>query len=293
MSIKSMTGYGNAEVSRGGIKWDLQISSVNRKQFDLRLAIPRELAILEARITELVHSSVSRGSVLVSIKTAGTTTSGSKVFTDHSLAQSYIQEAKRMANKLAIKNDLGVRAVLSMPGVTRLSTPGDDPESVWRIIKPGLVKALAMHNKSRLAEGARLEKYVRRRLALLENIAKEIAKLAPKVLLRYRENLKQRVEQAGIDTSAFHDALAREMVLFADKSDISEEMARLHSHFRQADEIMKGSRLSGRPLDFLCQEFLREINTIGSKANDASITSCVVKFKSELEAVREQVQNVE
>jgi len=179
------------------------------------------------------------------------------------------------------------------PGVITFDDSGIDPEAAWLAIEPALEEALAQVLETRAAEGSDLAKDLSTRLDILEQLKNTIAELAPARPQHYRETLFKRLRDAGLDLNLDDERVIREIGLFADRCDISEETTRLDSHIRRFREYLEGSEPAGRPLDFLCQEIHREFNTIGSKASDADIAQNVVAAKTELEKSREQVQNIE
>jgi uncharacterized protein (TIGR00255 family) len=287
-----MTGYGRGSAASAGIAVEVELSSVNRKQLDLRISLPRELAVLESKLAKLVRASLSRGSVngVVRVGTAGDGDSGT-VVVDMARARACVDALREVGGELGMQDDLSISLLTRLPDVVRVSNAAADPERVWPSLNRAMKTALKALVEMRTAEGAALERDIRQRLAKLEKRLAQIEKLAPGVPRRYRRLLLARIKDAGVDVNA--DGLAREIAVFADRCDISEEITRLKSHFGQAQKLLAGRKPVGRALDFLCQEFLREINTIGSKANDSRISHHVIAFKTELECVREQVQNVE
>ena len=289
-----MTGYGCGEASAGGIKVEIELSSVNRKQFDIRINLPRQLISLESRVTELVHRSIARGSVsgTINIGVSGKARLDS-ASVDLDVAKGYVKAIRKAARELGLKDDLGARILLQLPEVVHFESVPGDSEKMWHLIEKALNGAVDRLAGMRKVEGKALEKDIACRMKKLKVILEQIADLAPCVSVKYREALLRRLEKAGIGINSEDPQLIKELAFFADKSDVSEEITRLGSHFKQTSAIMASDETAGRPLDFLCQEMFREINTIGSKANDSEITKHVVTFKTELECVREQVQNVE
>lgn len=294
MALISMTGFGRGEASDAGVKVEVELSCVNRKQFDARINVPRPLATLEARMVDVIHKTVRRGFVQGLVKAAAAGDGASRrVRVDAGLAEAYVSELRRTAHRLSLPDNLDARALLALPEVVKFEGAPEDPELVWPLARPALARALKELRGMQAAEGAALEKDIRGRLAKLDARLERIRAQAPRVVVRYRKALKARLAQVGVLMHADPQNLWKEVVLFADRCDISEEITRLRSHFDQAKRIIESRDAAGRTLDFLCQEMFREINTIGSKANDAAIATHVVFFKTELECIREQVQNVE
>ena len=294
MSFKSMTGYGNGEASSAGVKIDIELSSVNRKQFDMRVNLPRQMVGMDSRVRELVNGSVSRGYVtgVVRVDYAGNG-KGNAVSVNMELAEAYVKTLRQAARKLGLKDDLSAKSLSQFPDIIRHEDVLEDSAKIWRLMKKALTAALNHLVEMRKTEGKALEKDLVKRLKLMNDKLVRIKKVAPGVVDKRIKLLRTRIKNADIDLSGSKEMIAREMVLYADRCDISEEIVRLDSHFAHMAKIMKSEKPVGRALDFLCQEMLREINTIGSKANDKAISENVIKLKTELECVREQVQNVE
>lgn len=295
MSLTSMTGRGAAAAAGRLARVEVELSSVNRKQLDVDVGLPRFLAAYESRVLETVQSRLSRGRVSGDVRVTwaeAAQAAGAKV--DLGLARAAIGALRAAAKKLDLPDDLQASALLSLPGLVVLEHGERDLEALWPTVRQALEAALAKLQAMRKKEGAALGRDLRARLGILRKLAREIAARAPGVAETYRANLLKRIAAAlpGSDLAA-DERLLREVALFADKADVTEELVRLDSHFRQAEDALKAGGVVGRALDFLVQEMGREINTIGSKANDAEIARRVVAAKAELERFREQVQNVE
>jgi len=290
-----MTGFGRGEACEGAVKVVVELSTVNRKQFDCNFSLPRELASLDSKLQALVHTRVSRGYVkgLVTITAAGTG-NGNAVGLDAETVSAQIHALRAVAQKLGLADDLTASALLRLPDVLRPQVLPDDPLEVWPLIERAAQAALASLEAMRLREGSALEADLRKRFAALEALSLEVVKLAPKVPLAYKAVLEKRLAELLGPGAVVDPALvAREVAVFADRCDVSEELTRLASHFAQVTKVFDKGGACGRTLDFLCQELFREINTTGSKANDAEISRLVIDFKAGLEAAREQVQNIE
>lgn len=294
MPLTSMTGYGQGEAAAGGIRVEVELNSVNRKQFDVRVSLPKALLTLESRVYELIHKMISRGYVtgIVRISVSGKTRRGA-ASVDVDAAGVYVRALRKAAEDLGLKDDLTARALVYLPEVVQYQDLAADTERVWRLLKRALNEAISRLVNMREVEGAALEKDLAVRFERLKQCLDSIRKLAPLVPRKYRKMLEKRLKNAGLKFKADDQVLMKELVLFADRSDISEEIVRLDSHFGQASKLVYSRKPAGRTLDFICQEMFREINTIGSKANNAAISRHVIRFKADLEAIREQVQNVE
>lgn len=294
MALSSMTGYGGGSAVARGISVEVELNSVNRKQFEVRLNLPRSLVALESRMVETIQAGVSRGQVTggVVVRVTGPQRQKSLKVDGH-LAAAWVTAIRRTARELGLADDLSARVLLDLPEVVAYAGVDQDVDYVWPVLHRALRVAVQQLVAMRRREGKALEQDLRRRLAKLEGFLGRIRREAPEVTRRYRELLRARLSAAGVTLDLNDPQLRRDLALFADKADIAEEITRLDSHFKQAYGLLASSRPVGRTFDFLVQEMFREINTIGSKANEVRITNQVIRFKTELERVREQVQNVE
>lgn len=294
MSVRSMTGFGRAVVQRDGLHVEVEISSVNRKQLDVVLSLSRALTALESRIHEEIARVLTRGRVSASLAVKSTgRESRHAVHLNESLAYAYLETLRKSARKLKVADDLGLSHLLTFPGVLRVESAEEDPERTWPVLRSALVKALGQLDQMRRKEGASLSRDLLKRVKLLETLAAEIKSLSPTSVVRYRENLLNRLSTMRGELGISDERLEREALLFADRSDITEETTRIASHIGQVRELLRGAEPAGKTLDFLAQELYREINTVGSKSADAAIAQRVIQFKTELERLREQVQNIQ
>lgn len=292
MALVSMTGFGRAMSSVDGVKIEVELNSVNRKQKDVRVSMPRDLSAMESRVKSRIEKSVSRGNVTAVISVGHSRRDGKSFIIDSEEASALIRQIRKTAGALKMKDDLGAASLLALP-VIREKDVTNDREKIWGVLEKLLDNAVKDLVKDRKREGVALEKDVTGRLDKLGKILMRIKKQAPRVAVKYREKLRKRLSEAGFKLDNNNVSLMREIAMFADRADISEEITRLDSHFAHASKLINGQKSCGRALDFLCQEMFREINTIGSKANDGLISRLVVLFKTDLECVREQIQNVE
>ena len=290
-----MTGYGRGDCAQDGFKITVELSSVNRKQSEISVCLPRELEALESRIRDEINRRIARGrlTVRVSMHAAnGSWPGGVKL--NAALARAYARELSRLAKALKLSDPVTLEVLVRAPGVLQTEEGLSDADTFWPAVEKALQKALEALLNMRRREGKHLAKDLRQRVAVLRHCVARVQKHAPAVLKRYQEQLRLRIKSAGLEIPAPDDErLLKEIVYFADRSDISEELTRLQSHFQQFDDCVKAKEPVGRTLDFLAQEMNREVNTIGSKANDRLISREVVRLKAELERFREQVQNVE
>ncbi len=289
-----MTGYGRGECSQRGLKVTVEVSSVNRKQTEISVNLPRDLEVLEAQIRDLINQRVARGRVTVRLAIHAAKGGSSHMRADAALARLYARELRALAKSLHLQDPVTLDMLARAPGVLQAEEQIAEAEELWPSVNKALDAALDVLLKMREREGAFLAKELKGRITFLRAGVARVQKLAPKVAERYRDQLLNRIKAAGLEAPGLDDArLVKEIFYFADRSDISEELTRLQSHFQQFDDCLKTAEPVGRTLDFLAQEINREINTLGSKANDSVISREVVLLKAELEKFREQVQNVE
>ncbi len=289
-----MTGHGRGECSQDGFKITVELSSVNRKQAEVSVNLPRQLELLEGQVRDAVNKAVARGRInaRVSIHAAGRNAASMHLNSD--LARAYAKELSALAKQLKLKCEVTLDQLVRAPGVFQTDEELVGEEDFWPAVESALNKALAALLKMRAREGAHLAKDLANRIALMRTSVDSVREQAPKVAERYRTALVERIKSAGLEGIAPDDErLLKEVAIFADRSDISEELTRLASHFHQFEELARAKEPIGRTLDFLAQEINREINTIGSKANDVEISRAVVTLKAELEKFREQSMNVE
>jgi uncharacterized protein (TIGR00255 family) len=293
--MKSMTGYGRGKCAAKGARITVELNTVNRKQAEVSLGVPSELEPIESDLRDMILASVSRGRVngRVTLQHSGASRTVS-VAVNEAQARAYRRELGRLAKSLKISDDLSLDSLMRLPGVLENSEPTLNAKAFRAPAKRALGQALEALQAMREKEGANLGRDLAKRLAGLRRVAKRVTKRAPAVLKQHRERLIERLNKANVETpEADDERLLREMVYYTDRMDITEELTRLDSHFAQVEECLRVTQPVGRKLDFLAQEMFREINTIGSKANDGVISREVVTLKTELEKIREQVQNVE
>ena len=294
--MNSMTGFGAASVPFCGASLRVEISGLNRKQLECAINLPRPWAKLESQVREYVAERVSRGRV--SISAAPESTDGS----DRGMLHLHRDKLEALKGRLEeVKVICGRDVQLSVDALLRLGVLTDSVgeavslETVWgEALLPALQRAMEHFLQMRAQEGANLARDLWTRVTKLHELRAQMLQSAVDVPVRYRESLLRRLAEQGLVLDEPDERLAKELALFADKCDVSEEMTRLHSHLQQFEKfISRSDGAVGRPLDFLCQEIFRELNTTGSKANSAELAQLVVTAKTELEKIREQVQNVE
>ena len=293
--MKSMTGYGRGECAAKGVHITVELNTVNRKQAEVSLGIPPALESIEPELRDMILASISRGRVngRVALQHSGASRTVSNAVNEEQ-AMAYRRELVRLAKSLKMPDNLSLETLLHLPGVLEPSEPTLDGKAFRAPAKRALGQALEALQAMREKEGTNLGRDLAKRLAGLRRVARRVARRAPAVLKQHRERLIERLNNANVETPGADDErLLREMVYYTDRMDITEELTRLDSHFAQLEQCLRVTQPVGRKLDFLAQEMFREINTIGSKANDGVISGEVVTLKTELEKIREQVQNVE
>jgi uncharacterized protein (TIGR00255 family) len=289
-----MTGYGRGETHWHGFKFTVELNSVNRKQSEISVDIQRDLVELEPRIRDEINAWISRGRLHVVVAFHRESENGaSNVRLNEPLARTYLQAIRKLRKDLNLSGEVSVETLLRFPGVLQTREPEIDPEGVWPHLQKALDNALKKLVAMREKEGKFLGRELGKRLKLIESKIHVIEKMRPQIVERYRTQLQQRIQSAGIELSLDDERLLKEVALFADRCDITEEITRLCSHLKQVYSQLSLREPVGRTLDFLAQEMNREINTIGAKANHAEVSQHVVQMKAELEKIREQIQNIE
>ena len=253
------------------------------------------MEMLEAQIRDLINHYIARGRLTVRVALhAGAGNQSARMHLNVSLAKAYARELTRLARQLHLPGPVTLDHLARAPGVFQTDEQIAEGENFWPAVEKALKKALLAIVKMREREGEHLKEDLMKRVAVMRKAARKIQLESPKVAERYRQQLIERIRNAGLEApSADDERLQKEIVYFADRSDITEELTRLQSHFQQFDDCLDSKEPVGRMLDFLAQEMNREVNTIGSKANDSLISREVVTLKAELEKFREQAQNVE
>lgn len=289
-----MTGHGQARAHDAQDAVEVEVRSVNHRFLKVHARLPDALALREGEIEELVRETLKRGAVDLDVRVTSAPDRDAEPF-DAELLGVYHKKLKSVAKKLGLPAKVPVEALLTLPGVVRRDATRGGAERVWPKVAKAVKEALKDLDAARKREGERLKKPLREILAEMARLLGEVKGLAPSVVEQYRDKLKERIARllAGNDPPIPAPDLGREVALFADRCDISEEIARQESHLKEFEDLMAKAEDPGRRLDFISQEMLREANTMGSKANDARLTKCIVSMKAEIEKLKEQIQNVE
>ncbi|NMB27611.1 MAG: YicC family protein [Tissierellia bacterium] len=292
--IKSMTGFGRGESTDGVHNFNVEIKTVNHRYNDILIKMPKHLSYLEEKIKRIIKDRINRGRVEIYINLEYIGESGIEVKVDIPLAKAYKAGLEALINELTIDEDVKLSHILGVSEIIKTERKELDEDIIWNCLEIALKAALDSVIDMRIKEGLVLKKDMEAQLIKVEGMIDNIEERSPLVVLEYKEKLKERIKELlDVDCNIDEERLNYEVVFFADKSDINEEVVRLKSHTKQFLKNLDKREPVGRKLDFLIQEMNREVNTIGSKANDLDICNYVVEIKSELEKVREQVQNVE
>lgn len=293
--IKSMTGFGRSEHSDGKRTITVEIKSVNHRYGDISVKMPRRYSFAEEKIKNTVKKTVSRGKVDVSVIVENLTEDDVTVKLNTMVAEQYLKNLSELRQKFDLHDDITLQFLATLPDVMKAVPDVEDEEEICRAIQIPLSQAVENLDHMRIAEGKKLAEDLLMRGELIRQSVKKIEERSPQVAAAYGEKLKERIKELiGNNVTIPEDRILLEAAIFADKCSITEELVRLDSHMIQLKNIIeKSSQPTGKKLDFLVQEMNRETNTIGSKANDIEITNLMLEIKSEIEKIREQVQNIE
>ena len=288
-----MTGYGRGETDDAGTKFTVELNSVNRKQSDVVVNLPRDLVELEPRIRQTINENISRGRTNATISIHSGANGARKLALNTELARSYHEAMRLLQKDLNAPGEITIATILQAPGVMRFPEEALIPEDTWPAVERALHAALADLIKMREREGKHLAKDLIHRLKAIRKKLKEVRTLHPDVVKRYRAALLDRLQKARLPLPNDDERVLKEITFFADRADVSEELTRLESHLAQFAHHLRSKEPVGRTLEFITQEIFRELNTLGAKANDAAISQRVIGCKADLEKIREQVQNLE
>jgi uncharacterized protein (TIGR00255 family) len=288
-----MTGFGAGSATVGPERISVEVRSVNHKFCEVKPRLPRELAALESALVRQIKERLARGAVDVSVHRARAVGGSALPKVDLDLAREYASAYRSLGEALAIAESPSLRAIFEADGVVRLEEAAADLEAAGRALALALTDALVALAAMRQQEGQALAKDLEQRVARIQQLAGEVRRLAPTVLVEYRDRLAARVAELSKGQPVSEERLAQEVALAAERMDVEEELTRLDSHLAQLRPMLGQDEAVGRRMDFLIQEVHREINTLGSKVQSAVIAGLVVELKAEAERFREQVQNVE
>jgi uncharacterized protein (TIGR00255 family) len=291
--LRSMTGYGHGEAQYLEKRFAVEIRAVNHRYREVMVRLPRHMMVLEDRMRKCVQEYVLRGRVEVYCTVEEGKGRANTVKVDKNLAVAYYKAMEEVRDYLGLSGDIRIEHLVSQPGLLVMEDPGGDPEEWWPAVEDALRQACRGLVAMRETEGAALRSDVAEKVSRLEALVQDISVRVPEMVRIYQERLNRRIEELTGGPLVDPARLAQEVAFFAERSDISEELVRLNSHLAQFEHLLDAEGAVGRTLDFLIQEIYREINTVGSKAQNEIITGRVVDFKGELEKIREQIQNIE
>lgn len=289
--IRSMTGFGRAKYDIDGRQYTVEIKSVNNRYCDISVKMPRSISYLEEKVKSEISKQVSRGKIDVFISFYNNSTKGKKITFNNELAQIYIEELRKLAKENEITSEIAVTEVSKFPDVLTI-TNEEDEELIWNELQIPLKEAMQNFIQMRETEGKKLYEDIAKRIDHIEESVEKISENSTRLIKDYIVKLETRIKELIDVEKIDENRLAMETVIYADKSSVEEEITRLKSHISQFRNLMNGN-VVGKKIDFLIQEMNRETNTIGSKSGSIDITNMVIDIKTEIEDVREQVQNIE
>ncbi|MCI8965788.1 MAG: YicC family protein [Clostridia bacterium] len=290
--IRSMTGFGRSKYEISGREYIVDIKSVNHKYSDISIKMPRAIIYLEDKVRKEVLANVSRGKIDVFISMQDFSETGKEIKLNKQIAKAYINELKALANETDIDCNINVTDISRFPDVLSIKDE-ENEELIWSELKKCLDEAIKNFITMREIEGNKMKEDIKNRLESISKKISEISNFSSGLIEEYIIKLNARVKELMKSDIVDENRLAQEIVIFSDKSSIEEELTRLNSHLSQFISLLENSSPIGKKFDFIVQEMNREINTIGSKANCLEITNRVIEIKTELENVREQIQNIE
>jgi uncharacterized protein (TIGR00255 family) len=291
--LLSMTGFGRADVETDEVAVSAEVTGLNGRYLDIIVKLPPESAALEIGLKRLVRDKVGRGRVSVSVSAQRLGTHAARVTLDEDAAEQYVASSLALAKRLGLKNDLTLTSILNLPEVARAEEQREPDEKERAAIEKAVLLALDEFESMRRAEGEALERDLRERVETVRSALAEVEQRLPELNREYMARLRQKMADIAADLSVKEERIAMEVAVMAEKADVTEEAVRLKSHLDQFVGLIEGDGSIGRKLEFLVQEMNREANTIGAKNRDSTVIGQVLEIKSQLEKIREQVQNIE
>lgn len=292
--IKSMTGFGRCELSDGERKFTVEMKGVNHRYLDVNIRMPKKLNFFETSIRSLLKKSVSRGKVDIFITYEDLSEGQAVLKYNASLAKEYMESLREMEEQFGLENDVRVSTLSRYPEVLTMEEQALDEEEIWNCLKKAMDGAISQFVETRTLEGENLRRDIIDKLDGMAELVEFIEVRSPKIIAEYREKLEEKVRELLADTQIDDSRIAAEVVIFADKICTDEEVVRLKSHISHMKDVLLSDEAGiGRKLDFIAQEMNREANTILSKANDLEVSNRGIDLKTEIEKVREQIQNIE
>lgn len=291
--IKSMTGFGREQGIVDGYEILVEIRSVNHRYFEFSSRTPRSFNYLDEKLKSFIGEKVARGKVEASVSISKTEESDAEIKVNLDIAKGYVNALRQANESLELNDDLTLSNIIRFPDVFKIQKILDDEEVVWNAVSQVCGKALDKFIDMRKTEGEKMYDDILSRLNFIEKKTNEIESVMPSISESYKNRLYSKIKETLDDNNIDEQRILTEVAIFSDKIAVDEETVRLHSHISQFRELINSNEPVGRKLDFLVQELNREVNTIGSKAQDLSVTKTVVDLKSEIEKIREQIQNIE
>ena len=291
--IKSMTGFGRCEHQQGTQKFTVELKGVNHRYLDVNIRMPKKLNLFETSIRALLKQYAARGKVDIFITYEDTAEGQVSLKYNAALAGEYMKDFRQMEEEFGLDNDIRVSTLARCPEVITMEEQSEDEEEIWKGLKLALEGAFSQFVETRITEGENLKKDILEKLNGMEKLVAYIEERSPEIVTEYRAKIEEKVQELLGDTQMEESRIAAEVILFADKICTDEEVVRLKSHISHMRDTLEEKEGIGRKLDFIAQEMNREANTILSKANDLAVSNCAISLKTEIEKIREQIQNIE
>lgn len=291
--IKSMTGFGRSEIERGNRKITVEIKSVNHRFLENSIKMPKKLNIFEARIRDTIKKYASRGKIDVFITYEDNSESNVSLKFNESIAREYMNIFRQMEERFNIRNDITVGALSRYPEVITMEESQEDEEELWNFINEAIEEACKGLTDTRIIEGENLKNDLLLKLDHMEELVSYIETKNPQIIEDYKKKLEAKMEEILSDADIDKNRIASEVIIYADKVCVDEETVRLRSHIKHARKCLNEDGGIGRKMDFIAQEMNREANTTLSKANNIEISNAAIDLKTEIEKIREQIQNIE
>lgn len=291
--IKSMTGFGRCEIAENNRKFTVEMKSVNHRYLDVNIKMPKKLNFFESAIRSELKEYISRGKVDIFITYEDFSENNTSVRYNREIAEEYLKYLRRMAEDFGLDDDVRVSTLSKFPEVFTMEEQNVDEEELWKELRKAIRGAAEMFVQTRITEGEHLREDLIRKLDGMLELVDFISERSPQIVAEYRQKLEDKVRELLGDTTVDESRLLTEVTIFADKVCVDEELVRLRSHIEVTKKTLLGGGTIGRKLDFIAQEMNREANTTLSKSNDLEISNCAIELKTEIEKVREQIQNIE
>lgn len=293
MVLRSMTGYGRSQMILHGRDILVEIRSVNHRYYEYSSRIPRAYNYIDEKLKALLKSGVSRGKVEVSVNITNIEGKENVIAINEGVAEGYVTALRSITEKLGLTDDLSLSKLMKLPDVFTIQKAPDDEEQIWEDVSEVASDALQKFVDMRCNEGKRLKNDVISKADYILSMVSKVENISPQTVANYRDRLYRKMIEVLDGKDVDEQRIVTEAAIFSEKIAVDEETVRLRSHISQLKEMLDGSEAVGRKLDFIVQEMNREVNTIGSKAQDLNVTKLVVDMKAEIEKIREQIQNIE